>query len=188
MGTGLLVGLALGAALATWGAIALSTYLVAAAVDRGLTEVQAGWLLFAGSAASISGRIAVGHFTDRIGGRGFGAIAVLTGAGVATFLLLATAPGGLFAVLVLVAFATGWGWPGLMTYTVVNANAASAATSSGITQAGIFFGAGVGPIVLGLVADRLGFTAIWLIVAGTLAIASLTVAAVGRLATRVSHR
>lgn len=184
----LLVALAVGAALATWGAIALSTYLVAAAVDRGLSEVQAGWLLFGGSAASISGRIAAGHVTDRVGGRGFGAISLLTAVGVVIFVLLSVASGSLFAVLVVIAFATGWGWPGLMTYTVVNANAASAATSSGITQAGIFFGAGVGPIVLGVAADKWGFDAIWYLVAGTLAVASVTVGLVGRIAVGRSRK
>jgi MFS family permease len=178
----LLRGLAVGAALATWAAIALSTYLVAAAVDRGLSEVEAGWLLFAGSASSIGGRIAAGHVTDRIGGRGFGAIAGLTAVGAAIFTLLALASGTVFAFLVLVAFATGWGWPGLMTYTVVNANFGSAAASSGITQAGIFFGAGLGPIVIGWVADTWSFDAVWFVVASALALASATIAFVGRIA------
>lgn len=182
--TRLLVGLAFGASLATWGAIALSTYLVAAAVDRGLTEAQAGWLLFAGSAASIAARVGVGQLTDRIEGRGFAAIAALTGAGVLVFLLLGVASGAGFVVLVLAAFATGWGWPGLMTFTVVNANTGTAATSSGITQAGIFFGAGAGPIVLGIVVDRWGFDMIWLVVAAALAVASTVVATVGHAVTR----
>lgn len=178
----LLRGLAVGAALATWAAIALSTYLVAAAVDRGLSEVEAGWLLFAGSASSIGGRIAAGHVTDRIGGRGFGAIAGLTAVGAAIFTLLALASGAVFAFLVLVAFATGWGWPGLMTYTVVNANFGSAAASSGITQAGIFLGAGLGPIVIGWVADTWSFDVVWVVVAVALALAAATIAFVGRLA------
>lgn len=184
MGTRLLIALALGASMATWGAIALSTYLVAAAVDRGLTEAAAGWLLFAGSAASIVARIGAGYLTDRVGGRGFSSMAVLTGVGVLVFLLLGVSSGMAFVVLVLVAFATGWGWPGLMTYTVVNANAGTAARSSGITQAGIFFGGGAGPIVLGLVVEHWGFDVIWLLVAITLALATAAILTVGRLATR----
>lgn len=183
MSTGMLIGLALGASFATWGAIALSTYLVAAAVDRGLTEVQAGWLLFAGSAASISARVTAGHITDRVRGRGFGAITALTGTGVVVFSLLGAASGAYFVALVLAAFATGWGWPGLMTYTVVNANAGTAASSSGITQAGIFFGAGAGPIVLGVVVEHWGFNPVWIVVACTLAAAATVVAVVGHRAT-----
>jgi MFS family permease len=182
MSSTMLIGLAAGAALATWAAIALSTYLVAAAVDRGFSEASAGWLLFAGSAASISGRVAAGHVTDRIGGRGFGAISALTGTGVAVFAALAFSEGALFAVLVVIAFATGWGWPGLMTFTVVNANAGTAAASSGVTQAGIFVGAGVGPVALGWIADTWSFDAVWLLVAAALAVASSIVATVGRAA------
>jgi predicted MFS family arabinose efflux permease len=182
MPTRLLIRLALAASLATWGAIALSTYLVATAVDRGFTEAAAGWLLFGGSAASIAARVTVGYFTDRTEGRGFGAMTVLTAIGVVVFLVFGAVAGAAFVILVPVAFATGWGWPGLMTFTVVNANTGSAAQSSGITQAGIFFGAGAGPIVLGIVADRWGFTAIWMVVAGTLAMASLAIATVGRAA------
>lgn len=178
----LLIGLAVGAALATWAAIALSTYLVAAAVDRGLSEIEAGWLLFAGSASSIGGRILAGQVTDRIGGRGFGAIAGLTAVGGVVFVLLAVTTGPTFAFFVLVAFATGWGWPGLMTYTVVNANSGSAAASSGITQAGIFVGAGLGPVVLGWVAETWSFDIVWLVVAAALAAASATILLVGRLA------
>lgn len=183
MGPALLVGLAAGAALATWAAISLSTYLVAAAVDRGFSEAAAGWLLFTGSASSIAGRVVAGHVTDRIGGRGFAAVAALTGSGVAVFSLIAWLHGPLFAALVLLAFATGWGWPGLMTYTVVNANAGTAAASSGITQAGIFVGAGLGPIVLGWVADSVGFDAVWLVVAGALLVSTIVVTLVGARAT-----
>jgi MFS family permease len=162
----------------------ISGYLVAAAVDRGFTEAAAGWLLFAGSAASIAGRVTVGYVTDRRNGRGFGAMTALTAFGVIVFWLFGTVTGVAFSGLVLAAFATGWGWPGLMTFTVVNANTGSAARSSGITQAGIFFGAGAGPVVIGVVAERWGFDAIWILVGAALAVASVAIAAVGRVATR----
>jgi len=175
----LLAGLASGSALGTWAAIALSTYLVAATVAAGFSQAAAGWLLFAGSASSISGRLIAGRVTDRIGGKGFGAIAALTGVGAVVFLLIPLGSGAVLALLVLAAFATGWGWPGLMTYTVVNANAGTAAASSGIIQAGVFVGAGLGPLVLGAVAERWSFDAVWLVVAGALAAASVVVSIAG---------
>ncbi len=184
LSTARLVLLSGAAALATWAAVALSTYLVAAAVDGGFSESAAGLLLFAGSAASIAGRIAAGAVTDRMGGRGFGAMAVLTGAGAVVFLALPAAGGTAFAVLVPVAFATGWGWPGLMTYLVVNANTTTTAASSSITQAGIFVGAGVGPLVLGWLVDSVSFDAMWLVVSAALALAATGVAAVGTTAAR----
>ncbi len=179
LSTARLVLLSGAAALATWAAVGLSTYLVAAAVDGGFTESQAGLLLFAGSAASIAGRIAAGAVTDRMGGRGFGAMALLTGAGAVVFLGLPATSGTAFAVLVPVAFATGWGWPGLMTYLVVNANTTTTAASSSITQAGIFVGAGVGPLVLGWLVDAVSFDAMWWVVSAALALAATGVAAVG---------
>ena len=176
----LLAGLAGASSLATWGAIALSTYLVAAAVDVGFSESSAGLLLFAGSAASITGRVVAGAVTDRLGGRGFGAVSLLTAIGACVFAVIGATSGPVFAALVLVAFATGWGWPGLMTYAVVNANAGSAASSSAITQAGIFVGAGVGPIVLGKIVEDASFDAAWIAVAAALAVAAIGVTAVGR--------
>ncbi len=175
-----LVGLGAGSAFASWAAISLSTYLVAAAVDVGFSESSAGLLLFAGSAASIAGRITAGRITDHIGGRGFGGIAALAATGAVVFALIPATSGALFAGLVLVAFATGWGWPGLMTYTVVNANRGSVAASSAITQAGVFVGAGAGPLVLGWIADEYSFDAVWLAVTAALSAAAVVVSIVGR--------
>lgn len=174
-----LATLAVGSSLATWAAISLGTFLVAAAVDTGLTEGSAGLLLFAGSAASIAARITAGAITDRRRGRGFVGLALLMGLGAVVFLVLPMSAGALFVVLVLLAFTTGWGWPGLMTFAVVNANAGSAAASSAITQAGIFLGAGGGPIVLGWAIDRWSFGTSWTLVALSLLFAASVVTAVG---------
>ncbi len=182
LSTGRLALLSAGAALATWAAVALSTYLVAAAVEGGFSEAAGGLLLFAGSAASIAGRVAAGAVTDRVAGRGFGAMALLTGAGAAVFAALPEVSGAAFALLVPAAFATGWGWPGLMTYLVVNANTTTTASSSSITQAGIFVGAGVGPLVLGWLVETVSFDAMWRVVAVALAVATLVVGSVGRAA------
>ncbi len=118
------------------------------------TQAAAGALLFVGSLASISVRIVVGAITDRIGGRGFTGVAILLGTGALVFLLLRPATGLAFGVLVVFAFATAWGWTGLMTFTVVNANTSTVAASSAIMQAGIFLGAGLGPILLGWTIDQ----------------------------------
>ncbi len=184
LGASRLALLSAGAALATWAAVALGTYLVAAAVDVGFSESAGGLLLFAGSAASIMGRVGAGAVTDRVGGRGFAGMALLTGVGTFVFLALPLAEGAVFALLVPVAFATGWAWPGLMTYSVVNANIGTPAASSAITQAGIFAGAGLGPLVLGWVVSAHSFDAMWLVVAAALAGATVVVAWVGVTAVR----
>ena len=175
-----LIGLAAGSGLATWAAIALGTYLVAAVVDNGFSESAGGLLLFAGSAASILGRVSAGRLADHIGSPGFGVFASLAAAGAVVFALLPTASGAAFAILVLIAFVTGWGWPGLMTYTVVNANRGTVAASSGVAQSGVFIGAGTSPLLIGWIADRWSFDAAWLVVAVGLAGAATIVWLVGR--------
>ena len=67
----------------------------------------------------------------------------------------------------------------MMTFTVVNANASSVAASSSITQAGIFLGAGAGPVLLGWFIDRTSFPASWVLVAVALLAAASIVAIVG---------
>lgn len=185
--TGTLVALGLGASLATWAAVALGSYLVAAAVATGFSEEAGGLLLFVGSAASLAARAVAGVVTDRMGARGFGGVALLTGIGAGVFVLLAITSGWAFAAVVPFAFATGWGWPGLMTFTVVNANTSSAASSSAVTQAGVFLGAGGGPIVVGWVIDQWGFGAAFLLVAMMLALASTIVTLVGLRSVRIQH-
>ncbi|GMQ85744.1 MAG: hypothetical protein BMS9Abin07_1312 [Acidimicrobiia bacterium] len=180
-----LATLAGASALSTAAAISLGTFLVVASVEEAaLSEAQGGMLLFAGSLASIVARVIVGAITDRVGGRGFIGLTVLMGTGSLVFLLLSPATGLVFAMLVMAAFATGWGWAGLMTFTVVNANASTVAASSGITQAGIFLGAGLGPIVLGWTIENTSFAVSWALVSVSLLIAAAIIVVVGRRTSR----
>lgn len=171
--------LAVGSSFATWGAIALGTYLVTATVDLGFSAAAAGTLQFVGSAVSILARVTAGVVTDRTGGRGFTGIVVLASIGAVMFALLPLSSGPFYVVLVVAAFATGWGWPGLMTFTVVRANRASAASASAITQAGVFVGAGAVPILLGAVIERWSFDGAWLTAAAGLVVAAVVVGSVG---------
>ena len=175
-----LTTLAGAASLSTWGALSLSIFLVEASVEEAsLTESAAGVLLFAGSLASIAGRMIAGAVTDRLHGRGFAGLVLLLTTGSVVFFMMRPATGAAFAVLVLIAFATAWGWPGLMTFTVVNANASTVAASSAITQAGIFLGAGLGPILLGWVIENASFQTSWAIVSLWLLLAATIVTIVG---------
>jgi MFS family permease len=176
--------LAFAGSLATGAAVSLSTFLVAASVDNSFTESQAGLLLFAGSAASVTARIIAGAATDARRGRGFVGVALLMGCGAVVFFVLPAAEGAVFAALVVLAFATGWGWPGLLTFTVVNANAGTAAASSGITQSGIFLGSGLSPLAMGWMIDRWSYGASWVLVGCLLLVAAAVVAGVGRAARR----
>jgi len=166
--------------LGTVSVVTLSTFLVASLVDDGFVDGTAGWIQFGGALMSIMARIGYGMATDRSGGRGFTAVAWLLGAGAVVLLLFIPADGWPFAALVAVGFATAWGWPGLFTYSVVNANAITAAASSATAYSGIFAGAALGPLLVGEIIERASFEASWAFVAGCLAIAAATMFWVGR--------
>jgi predicted MFS family arabinose efflux permease len=168
-----LVGLAFGGGLAALAAVVLGTYLVSAAVDLGFSEAGAGWLQFAGSGLSIATRVGLGWLTDRTNRPGMTLMVGLITAGAAVFYLLPLATGFGFAVGVMIAFATAWAWPGLMTHVVVNRDRRSAAVASGISQTGIFVGVGLGPLLLGTVIERWSFDLAFLIVAVSLTFAAI---------------
>ena len=67
----------------------------------------------------------------------------------------------------------------MMTFTVVNANTTTVASSSGITQTGIFVGAGLGPVMLGWVIENTSFATSWALVSVALLIAASIVTIVG---------
>ena len=171
--------LAVASALGAVAAVALGTFLVSASLEAGLTESGAGWLQFTGSAVSIAGRVTAGSVADRSGGL----VWILTGllaSGAVVVAFLSIAVGWLFAAGVVAAYATGWGWPGLMTATVVGSDRSAAAASSSVTQAGVFLGAGGAPLLLGAVVARWSFGPMWLVVAGCLAGAAVLAGVAGR--------
>lgn len=171
-----MIGLTVAAALGAVAATALGTYLVSAAVDGGFTESAAGTLQFAGSGASIVIRLVSGVVSDRRRIAGYAGLMVLMGTGALAFVALPGVAGLSFAAVVVLAYMTGWGWPGLMTYTVVDANRSSVASSSALVQAGVFVGAGGGPLGIGLAVDRWGYDAAWSIVAVSLTLGTFIVA------------
>ena len=161
-----LVVTAVGAFLASSAPAALASFTVAAALDAGFDNDAAGLVLAAGSFVSIASRFLNGVVIDRRPANSYGRISLLLLVGGVVLLgLAADVPPALFAVLVVVAFGTAWAWPGLMTYTVVTRNPNRPAASTGISQAGVFFGAGGLPIVVGWLVEFSGFRSAWLFTA-----------------------
>lgn len=157
---------AVGAALASSGPSALGAYLVASAVDVGIAEGVAGVLAAAGSASSLLVRIAVGHRADRQRDYGFSTMVALLLAGAFGFALLAIDAPAAFVVGVLVAFAFGWGWPGLFNLAVVDLYREAPGAATGISQSGIYVGAAAGPAAYGLLSSEIGYSTAWAAVAG----------------------
>jgi MFS family permease len=177
-----LIVTAVGAALASAGPNSLGAYLVASAVDAGIAEGAAGLLAAAGSATALLARVALGERADRRRDYGFTAVVVLLGVGTGGFLLLATGEAALFVLGTFVAFALGWGWPGLFNLAVVELNRNAPGAATGVTQTGIYVGAAGGPAAFGVVSAQAGYSAAWAVSGGLCVVAALAFAYAGRLA------
>jgi predicted MFS family arabinose efflux permease len=170
-----LVLTAVGAALASAGPCALSAYLVASAVDAGIAEGAAGVLAAAGSGLSLVVRIIVGHRADRRRDYGFSAMVGLMVVGAGGFALLATGEEAPFVVGAFVAFAFGWGWPGLFNLAVVDLHREAPGAATGISQTGIYVGAAFGPAAYGLLSSEIGYPAAWGVAGGLSLVAAAAV-------------
>ncbi len=176
-----LVVTAVGAALGSAGPNSLGAYLVASAVDVGIAEGAAGVLAAAGSGISLITRVALGERADRRHDYGFAAVIALLVTGSLGFVLLASDSAGLFVAGTVVAFAIGWGWPGLFNLAVVDHNRDAPAAATGVTQTGIYLGAAGGPALFGLVSTELGYSAAWVISGGLCLLAAVAFAYAQRL-------
>ena len=179
-----LVLTAIGAALATAGPSALGAYLVTSAVDVGIAEGTAGLLAAISSGLSLAVRVMLGARADRRRDYGLSTVVVLLAAGSLGFALMATDLVPTFVAGTVLAFTLGWGWPGLFNLAVVDSNRETPGSASGISQTGIYVGAGGGPAAFGALYAAAGHSAAWLVVAGI----TLAGAAVIWLAARADRR
>jgi MFS family permease len=175
-----LVALAGAAALAHTGLDAVGAFIVPYAVSVGTSEGMAGLLLTVGSLAGLLMRLVSGSLVDVRQHTGLPWMAALLFTGSAGFLVLALGGRTLLILGILLAFAGGWGWAGLLTFVVVRANPDAAATATGIANTGKYVGAAVGPAVVGYMADRASFAAAWWL-AGSVLLASAIIVTVVRL-------
>jgi predicted MFS family arabinose efflux permease len=175
-----LVLTAVGAALASAGPCALSAYLVASAVDAGIAEGAAGVLAAAGSGLSLVVRIVVGARADRRRDYGFSTMVALMVAGAGGFALLASGEPAPFVAGAFVAFAFGWGWPGLFNLAVVDLHREAPGAATGISQTGIYVGAAFGPAAYGLLSSEIGYPAAWAVAGGLSLIAAAAVSYAAR--------
>jgi predicted MFS family arabinose efflux permease len=170
-----LVVLAVGAGLGIFGMDGLATFLVPYAVDVGFAEGAAGVLLAAGSGCGIAMRLVAGWWIDRRASASLVIVAAFLAVGAAAIGLLATGAPAAVVAGSLVAFAFGWGWSGLLTFSVVRLNPAAPAAATGITMTGIYVGAATGPAVLGILADAVSYTVAWTVMAAALAVGAVLV-------------
>jgi MFS family permease len=155
----LAVGIGFGAAAGG----TLGSFLVSAAVDGGLSESGAGWLLTGGSLAGITVRLLAGRRADRRDGGHLRVVVTMLVLGAGAFALLAVGDEWTYVVAGPLGFMTAWAWPGLFNLAVVRANPTRPAAATGITQTGTYIGAVSGPLLFGLIAEHASFRAAWLV-------------------------
>lgn len=159
----------LGAFIASWG------FLV------GLTPVQAGLLMAAGSGLSIVSRVISGHAADRRGGRNLPVVAQQLALGALGLAVVSIGtvpsliPGAIFA------FAIGWAWPGLLLFAVVRVGRDTPGAASGAVQAGAFAGGASGPALFGLLVTHYGYPLAWRVAAVVLVVAAALLIAARRM-------
>ncbi|MDP9429507.1 MAG: MFS transporter [Actinomycetota bacterium] len=154
--------LASGAGLVAGATVSLGGFLVLFAVASGMEQDGAGYLLAAGSIASIASRVLSGYLADRHGWDHLTAVAVMMAGGSVGFVALAV--GGSAVLLVvgtLLAFALGWSWNGLFALAVVLRSPGAPGSATGVIQTGICLGATAGPPLFGLTVSRLSYSAAW---------------------------
>ncbi|MQA01813.1 MAG: MFS transporter [Streptosporangiales bacterium] len=151
----------------------LGTFLVDYGVRAvGLAEAAAGLAFALASVAGFTGRVAAGWLMDHTSRPGPLPLAggLLLAGAVGHVLIGTGAPAG-YVVGSLVAYGLGWAWPSLLHYAVVVGSPGGAARATGVLMTGFATGACLGPLVLGQLAHGLGYAAIWLVAAGSSALA-----------------
>lgn len=126
----------------------------------------AGVLLSVGSISGIATRLGLGWAADRVTFDPLWVVGAMMMLGTVGFLVLGYTSGvGWLVVGTVVAFAAGWGWPGLIQLAVVSEHMRAPAAASGIAHAGALTGGLLGPIVFGQIVTAVGYRTAWTAVA-----------------------
>lgn len=165
--------LALAAALAAASGNTLSVLIVDAFNDQGFTDQAGSMVLAFGGAVAVFARVTAGLLVDRRRSDGTRELYATLLAGAVCFALLALFWGssGTSIVAAVLAFGTGWGWPGIVFYVASIQTNIPPATGSGLVLSGTMSGSVLGPLVLATAADHFGYGLAWGLGAGQLAVA-----------------
>ena len=144
----------------------MGAFYVESAASAGHPLAIAGVLLSVGSVSGIVTRLSLGWLADRFTFDPLRIAGAMMTLGTVGFLVLGHTRGlGWLVVGTVVAFASGWGWPGLLQLAVVSEHMRTPAAASGIAHAGALTGGLLGPIVFGQIVSALGYRPAWTAVA-----------------------
>ncbi|HSK96144.1 MAG TPA: MFS transporter [Euzebyales bacterium] len=172
------------AALAGGAGNAVASFVVDAAVTTGFSEHAGARLLTIASLAAIVSRLTWGAVIDRRRSTGImeaTAVLVIATAGFVLLVVAGDTPVP-FVIGTMLAFAGGWGWPGVMQFLTTRIIDMPAATSTGATLAGGYLGTVVIPPLFGATAERASYSAAFALLTGTVLVALAAVHLSRRLA------
>jgi MFS family permease len=172
------VGLA--AFLASAASVGFVAFIVSYAVDNGMGQSAAGVLLAVVSGCAAACRIALGALTDRGNQEALRPVAAMFVVSAGAYLLLIAGEPALIVVAALLAGSFGWAWPGALNLAVVQMSPEAPAWAVGVMLGGLFAGAVVGPLAVGLLGDHGHFAAAWSLCSAFALLAAVTVLAVRR--------
>jgi MFS family permease len=173
--------LALAAALASAAGVGFISFLILYAVHSGMSQGAAGLLLGAVSLAATLSRIGVGILADRRQQEPLRPVAMMLAVSIFGYLLLIAGEPAVIVIAALLAGSFGWAWPGGLTLAVVQRSPGAPAWAVGVLMAGLFTGAIVGPLLIGVLAEHERFTVAWSVCAGCALLAAATVTATRRM-------
>lgn len=180
---GPLVVLAVGLGLGIFASTGLSAFTATSAVAAGIAKPTAGLLVALGGASAVAARVVSGILADRRGRAHLPVVAAMLVVGSAGYALLGLAASErslwAFAAGVVVAFGFGWGWNGLFNFAIVRTHPDAAGRATGITQVGGRLAGAVGPLLFGLLAGHVSYSAAWAL-DGAAAVCAAVVVLVGR--------
>lgn len=176
-----LLVLALGSCLGAGVANVLGAFTTSSAVDAGISPGAAGALLAGASALGLTLRLASGWLADRRSGGHTTAVALMLLGGGIGIVGMASDQSVVLVVGTLLAFGSGWSWPGVFNLAVVSFYPNTPAAATGVTQTGSYTGGAIGPLAMGLLVERFGYDTAWLVFAAVAVGGGAIVLQAGRL-------
>ena len=172
--------LAVAAAFASAAGVGFISFLILYAERSGMSQAAAGLLLGAVSLAATASRVGMGVLADRRGQEPLRPVAAMLAVSIAGYLLLIAGEPALIVVAALLAGSAGWSWPSGLTLAVVQRSPGAPAWAVGVLMAGLFTGAILGPLVVGVLAEHERFAVAWGTCATCAFLAAVTVSATRR--------
>ncbi len=177
--------LAVAAGLAVVGGGSLGAFYVESVVAAGISAGVAGTMLAVGSVFGVGARVLWGWLADHSWSAHFPILATIIAAGAVGFAALGQVDSvPALTVATALVFVGGWGWPGIFHYAVTARSPRAPAVASGIVATGIYAGGVGGPVLFGLIVERVSYAMAWIFVATAVAASAALMRLGGRMLDR----